>query len=391
VKQKAAITIQAAERGRQKKKWISRWKEEEKGRMLAMQGGKALLIQRVLRGYFGRKLFLARKNKKNEEGEVLCKNGLTLREVILVLKVQAKVRGYLARKRYMKLINEEGAVNQIFRYDMSVRRLVYGNQHKLFSMYKQYIVFPAQALDRKGMMQIAQDFDLLPTLCNRREVNDAVDEVSKRNKNFTPGGAVLLSFEQFLKFLIYVSLKFVKTAPYDEAVYKFNTMLAIMDSSQGHSKVTNSRYTTFVQRFVLFDSGNLPSPAQLRNIDLAKIVKPKKLAPTGKSKSGPESSQSPRYERSDSMSSDASSVSLKRTSSSQETLQQKGSGSTRSRPKIAERTLSMTSDNMSISNDVAEETDAQQCADDVLRCTTPQTSEKSSAPTSVKNISSRKK
>jgi len=165
----------------------------------------------------------------------------------LIVKVQARIRAYLARKQYMHRIYKEMAVDQIFRFDISIRRLIYGNHEKFFSIYKQYIVFPAQAIDRAGTLKLAQDFSIVPNVCNRRELNDAVDRVTNKNKNFSPGGPVLLSFQNFLELFILLSLRHVHSSSKDEAVYKFDTLLKIIESSGGHAKVSKQRSTTLVK------------------------------------------------------------------------------------------------------------------------------------------------
>lgn len=201
---------------------------------------------------------------------------LSLHSLLLIVKVQARVRAYLARKRYMDLIYREQNVDQMFRFDVQIRRLIYGNHQKFFSMYKQYITFPAQALDRPGTLKIAQDFNIMPKVCNRRELNDAIDQVASNRKNFSPGGPVLLSFENYLKLFILLSLRHVHNPTKDEAVYKFDGLLKIIETSDGHKKVSKQRSTTLVKRFTLLDSGELPDAEMVRTIDLSKVLQARK-------------------------------------------------------------------------------------------------------------------
>jgi len=236
----------------------------------------AVVIQCAARCAAGRKalqgLRLAAKQARQDSAYLSLSD--QEEELRLIIIVQARVRGYFARVEYSKMILQAGAFDQVFRFDVSVRRLLFGNGHKLHTMYRAYVVYPKQALDREATLQFAHHFGIMPGICSRRQFHDIIDSITAKNKNFKKGDKhVMLSFEQFLKLLVLLSMRYGTTnsdAQYDTPVHKLDGLLQIMNNSEGHKKVAKMRNSTFVKRFLLFDSEEMPAASEVAGVDLVK-------------------------------------------------------------------------------------------------------------------------
>jgi len=225
-----------------------------------------LRIQRVYRGHRGRSFV------RMLWADIDYGKGLEA-----IVRIQAHIRGYYARIAYMKAITSAAAFDQVFRYDVSVRRLLYGNGERLSQIYQAYVVFPQQAMGRDGAMNLAYNFGLVPDLCTRREFNLVIDEVTKRNKHWKAGDKkILLSFEQYLKLLILLSMRCIEVEGHHTAMHLFEGLLQSMNNSQGFKTISQKRNSKFISRFISFDSVDLPSASEVRNVDIIKALRLKK-------------------------------------------------------------------------------------------------------------------
>jgi len=223
-------------------------------------------------------------NIEGEEKEADTHNeqeqtNLNMYQLVLVLRVQAKVRNFLARKHFIKEIYKQAAYGQILRFDTSVRHLIYRNQWQLRSLYDHYTKDQPilKAIDRAGAFRFAETCHFFEKgLCTKQQFSIIVDEITTRDKNFKPGGTVLLSFGQFLEMLILTAVRHVQNCHVDndEAVYKLDALLNIID----HHFLP---YNTVKKQYF---------PTQFRNIDFSKVKQDKfkkvtssKLAPRSKS------------------------------------------------------------------------------------------------------------
>jgi len=238
-------------------------------KLLNLFMGASTQIQALVRGFLGRKAVEALREEQNALAKLSPAE--MERELELIVLIQARVRGYLARLRYIELIAEMCLVDQVYRFDVSVRQLLLGNIAKLRGIFKTYMKYPEQAFDRNSALKFAQHFDIVPKLLSIRRYNEVISEVARRN--LRQGDDAVMSFEQFLKHLIIISLQYVKKQQLKLSVHRFNELITVMEESQGHGHVIKSRYTTFHGRFMLFDSQDLPSAEAARFINLAQLVR----------------------------------------------------------------------------------------------------------------------